>query len=195
MSQIGLFFGSFNPIHVGHLIIANHFIENTDLDEVWFIVSPHNPLKEKKSLAPERHRLNMVRAAIDDNPKLRASDIEFKLAQPSYTVDTLTVLKEKYPAKNFALIMGSDNLHSIQNWKNYKQIIEHYPIYVFKRPDNKISEVKNLAEFKKIIRAKAPLLEISASYIRECIQNKKSIRYLVPDKVIEYIEGAALYKK
>lgn len=195
MSQIGLFFGSFNPIHVGHLIIANHFIENTDLDEVWFIVSPHNPLKEKKSLAPERHRLNMVRTAIDDNPKLRASDIEFKLAQPSYTIDTLTVLKEKYPTKNFALIMGSDNVHSIQNWKNYKQIIEHYPIYVFERPDNKISEVKNLAEFKKVILAKAPLLEISASYIRECIQNKKSIRYLVPDAVIEYIESAGLYRK
>ena len=158
---------------MGHLIIANHFVENTDLDEVWFVVSPHNPLKEKKTLAPERHRLNMVRAAIDDNQKLRASDIEFKLAQPSYTIDTLTVLKEKYPAKDFALIMGSDNVHAIQNWKNYKQIIEHYPIYVFERPGNKISEAKNLFEFKKLILAKAPLLEISASYIRDCIQNKK----------------------
>ncbi len=195
MSQIGLFFGSFNPIHVGHLIIANHFIENTDLEEVWFVVSPHNPLKEKKTLAPERHRLNMVRAAIEDNAKLKANDIEFKLAQPSYTIDTLTVLKEKYPTKNFSLIMGSDNILSIQNWKNYKQIIEHYPIYVFERPEKSISNAQTLSEFKKIVVAKAPLLEISASYIRECLQNKKSIRYLVPDAVITYIESCGLYKK
>lgn len=195
MSQIGLFFGSFNPIHVGHLIIANHFIENTDLDEVWFVVSPHNPFKEKKTLATERNRLNMVRAAIQDNIKLHASDIEFKLAQPSYTIDTLTVLSEKYPNKNFSLIMGSDNLLSIQNWKNYKQITDFYPIYVFERPDKLIPETFNREEFKKVIVAKAPMLQISASYIRECILNKKSIRYLVPDAVIAYIESAGLYKK
>lgn len=195
MSQIGLFFGSFNPIHVGHLIIANHFIENTDLDEVWFVISPHNPLKDKKTLASERHRLNMVRTAIEDNSKLRASDAEFKLSQPSYTIDTLTVLSEKYPTKKFSLIMGSDNLLTIQSWKNYKQITDHYPIYVFERPEKLIPDTFNVNEFKKVIVAQAPLLEISASYIRHCILDKKSIRYLVPDAVIAYIESVGLYKK
>ena len=137
--KTGLFFGSFNPVHIGHLIIANFMATHTDLKEVWLVVSPQNPLKDKKSLAPERERLHMLRMAIDDNPKLKASDIEFKLPRPSFTIDTLTYLDEKYPKKDFVLIMGSDNLETLHKWKNYENLLRKYCIYIYNRPGYEIN--------------------------------------------------------
>ena len=131
--NIGLYFGTFNPIHVGHLIIANHLAEHTDLDEVWIVVTPQNPLKQKKSLLADFHRLAMVKEAIDDNRKLKASDVEFKMPRPNYTIHTLTHLIEKYPSNNFALIMGEDNLRGLHRWFNYEQILEKHKIYVYPR--------------------------------------------------------------
>ena len=189
--KIGLFFGSFNPIHVGHLIIANHIVQHTDLKKVWMVVSPQNPLKPKNTLAKEQDRLHLVRLAIGDNPNLEASDIEFKLPQPSYTIDTLTYLKEKYPTKSFVLIMGGDNLATLQKWKNYEMILEHYEIYVYKRPDY---DLEQWATHPKVNIIDAPLLEISATHIRNTIKAKKSIQYLVTEPVLKYIEGSNMYK-
>jgi len=190
--KIGLYFGSFNPIHVGHLIIANHLVENTDLDKLWFVVTPHNPHKEKKSLADNYDRLHLVNLAIEDNENLQSSTIEFGLPQPSYTVDTLAYLKEKYPSSNFVLIMGGDNLEGLHKWKNYEQIIEHHEIYVYQRPNYKETE---LAEHQNITVLTAPLLEISSSYIRKLIKEKKSYRYLVPDKVYDYLQENPIYTR
>lgn len=189
--KIGLFFGSFNPIHTGHLIIANFMASHTDLDQVWFIVSPQNPFKEKKTLAPDRTRLQMIRMAIEDNSLLKVSDIEFSLPKPSYTITTLSYLKEKYPVHEFSLIMGSDNLSSLPLWKNYEQIINNYAIYIYNRPGvnaNPFEDKKNIYFFD------APQLYISASVIRKFIEEGKSIRYLVPEQVFEFLEGNKLYK-
>ncbi len=190
--KIGLYFGSFNPIHIGHLIIANYLVEHTDLDKLWFVVTPHNPHKAKKSLADNYDRLHLVNLAIEDNPKLQSSTIEFGLPQPSYTIDTLTYLKEKYPSKEFVLIMGGDNLAGLHKWKNYEQIIEHYKIYVYKRPG---SALNDLAEHPNIEVLPAPLLEISSSYIRQLIKEKKSFKYLVPDKVHDYLLANPIYTR
>lgn len=190
--KIGLFFGSFNPIHVGHLIIANYMATQTDLDKVWLVVSPQNPLKPKKTLARDYDRLHLVRLGIGDNPKIQASNVEFDLPKPSYTVDTLAFLKEKYPGQEFALIMGGDNLATLHLWKNYEYLLAHYDIYVYRRPDFELGE---WATHPRVRICEAPLLDISATYIRDCIRKGKSVRYLVPDAVWEYLESSSLYKK
>ena len=189
--KIGLFFGSFNPIHVGHLIFANFMATQTDLKEVWFVVSPQNPFKKKASLARDRERLHLVRLAIEDNLNLRASDIEFGLPQPSYTVDTLAYLKENHPKKDFVLIMGGDNLGSFHKWKNYEKILEEHHLYIYKRPNY---ELGPMAEHPKVHFFSAPMMDISATYIRNNIKEGHSIQYLVPHKVLEYISGSHLYK-
>lgn len=189
--KIGLFFGSFNPIHYGHLIIANHMAEHTDLDQIWFVVSPCNPLKQKQTLLDERHRLAMVKIAIDDNPRFRASDIEFKMPQPSYTVHTLAYLTEHYPNKQFCLIMGGDNLESIEKWKNYRVILENHEVYVYPRPN---SDLLKWRQNPNIHFTDAPLMEISSSFIRKQITEGKSIRYITPDAVIQYIDEMHFYK-
>ncbi len=190
--KIGLFFGSFNPVHIGHMIIANYMATQTDLEQVWMIVSPQNPLKPKASLARDYDRLHLVRLAIEDNIKLRASNIEFDLPKPSYTIDTLTYLKEKYPEKEFVLIMGGDNLGTFHKWKNYEQILAHYQIYLYKRPKYELGE---LADHQSIHMFDAPLMEISASYIRKCIKAGLSVQYLVPKAVFEYLQSSSMYRK
>jgi nicotinate-nucleotide adenylyltransferase len=189
--KIGLFFGSFNPVHVGHLVIADFMATQTDLDRVWLVVSPQNPLKLKKTLARDQDRLHLVKISIEENPKLRASDVEFSLPKPSFTVDTLAFLREKYPEHNFILIMGGDNLASFHLWKNYEAMLAQHLIYVYKRP--KIE----LGQFEKHPNVKifdAPMMDISATMIRENIQNGKSVRYLLTDVVREEIEKSRLYK-
>lgn len=190
--KIGLFFGSFNPVHIGHMIIANYMATQTDLDKVWFVVSPQNPLKPKTTLARDYDRLHLVRLAIGDNPRLEASNIEFDLPKPSYTVDTLVYLKEKYPQCEFALIMGSDNLESLHKWKNYEVLLRNYQIYVYKRP---LFDPGELANHQNIHFFDAPLMQISASYIRACLKQGKSVQYLVPEPVFEYLESSNIYKK
>jgi nicotinate-nucleotide adenylyltransferase len=190
--KVGLFFGSFNPIHVGHMVIANHMLAFTDLDKIWFVVSPHNPLKQKQTLLHERQRLQMVILAIGDNNKMKASNIEFKLPQPSYTINTLTYLKEKYPNNDFVLIMGSDNLDSFPKWKNYDEILKEYELYVYPRPgfkENKFSDHKKV----KIINA--PLMELSSTVIRNAVKEKKDIRYFLPSAVWEYLKEMHFYEK
>jgi nicotinate-nucleotide adenylyltransferase len=191
MRKTGLFFGSFNPVHTGHMVIANFMATQTDLDEVWMIVSPQNPLKNKQSLARDHDRLHLVRLAIGDNVHLRASDVEFSLPQPSYTVDTLIYLREKYPDREFVLIMGGDNLGTLHKWKNYEILLRDYQIYVYQRPQYELGE---LADHPSIHLWEAPLMQISASYIRRCLQEGLSVQYLVPDAVHEYLEGSGLYK-
>ena len=189
--KIGLFFGTFNPIHIGHLIIANHILEYSDLDRIWFVVSPQNPLKDQKSLLSEKHRLQMVRLAIDDNYKFKASNIEFKLPKPSYTITTLTYLQEKYPLQQFVLIMGSDNLETLNKWKNYEQILKHYSIYVYKRKNGEGDAFKSHPNVKIF---DFPYLNISASYIRKALEEGKSAKYLIPEKALEYIQTINFYK-
>lgn len=190
--KIGLFFGSFNPVHVGHLIIANYMATQTDLDKVWLVVSPQNPLKPKKTLARDYDRLHLVQLGIGDNGLLEASNVEFNLPKPSYTVDTLAFLKEKHPEKEFALIMGGDNIATLHLWKNYETILANYDIYVYKRPGIDLGE---LAMHPRVRTCEAPMLDISATYIRECIRTGKSVRYLVPDAVYEYLQGSTMYNK
>jgi nicotinate-nucleotide adenylyltransferase len=188
--KIGLYFGSFNPVHIGHLIIANHIINNTDLKKIWFVISPQNPLKLSKTLLNEYQRLHLVRLAIEDDNNLKASDIEFTLPRPSYTIDTLTYLREKYPQHQFAIIMGSDSFQNIYKWKNYQQLIDNNKIIIFKRPGFEIKKTYP----SLIILDNAPLLDISSTTIRNLINNGKSIRYLVPDKVREEIENCGYFK-
>ncbi|MDQ3193038.1 MAG: nicotinate (nicotinamide) nucleotide adenylyltransferase [Bacteroidota bacterium] len=190
--KTGLFFGSFNPVHIGHMILANYMAEFTDLQQVWFVVSPHNPFKQKKTLLDEHHRLEMVKLAIGDNPKLKASDIEFKLPQPSYTIDTLTYLKEKYPKHEFALIVGEDNLLNFQKWKNFEQILDQYQLYVYPRVG---SNEHALKDHPKVNFVDAPVIELSSSFIRQAIKNKKDIRYMLPNDSARYIEEMNFYKK
>jgi nicotinate-nucleotide adenylyltransferase len=188
--KVGLYFGSFNPVHIGHLIIANHVANNTDLKQVWFVVSPQNPLKNSSSLLNEYHRLHMIKSAIDGENKLRASSVEFKLPKPSYTVDTLAYLKEKHPEHQFSLIMGSDGFQNLDKWKNYNVILKNHIIYIYKRPGFEIKTDWG----GNIILLTAPLLEISSTRIRELVKEKKSIRFLVPDRVMEEIESNSYYR-
>jgi len=190
--QVGLFFGSFNPIHHGHLILANFYLQHTELDQVWFVVSPQNPLKPSSTLLNEYHRLHLVRLAIEDEPGLKVSDIEFRLPRPSYTIDTLTYLQEKYPEHKFSVILGSDSYQNLPKWKNYRQILENYNLYVYLRPGHPIVHHEGFPEPKLL---KAPLLDISSSYVRECIQKNFSIKYLVPDSVKNEIEQNGYYKR
>ncbi len=189
--RIGLYFGSFNPIHHGHLIIANYILDHTDLDQIWFVISPQNPLKPSASLLNEYHRLFLVQLAIEGEKNLKASDIEFKLPKPSYTVDTLAYLQERYPVHQFAIIMGSDSLQNLPKWKNYQWLLRHYPIYVYQRPDHETVALYPEAMGLHVMHA--PLLPISSTHIRHHIKEGKSIRYLVPDAVREEIEKSGYY--
>lgn len=189
--KIGLFFGSFNPIHIGHLIIANIMAENTDLHKVWFVVSPQNPFKPSKGLLHEFDRYDMVKAAIADHYKLEASDVEFNLPKPSYTIHTLAYLTEKFPGKEFKVIIGEDNLENFTKWKNHEEILNQFGLYVYPRPHVTNSELKRHPHVKMI---EAPLLDISATYIRNCIKNNKSIRYLVPESVEQMVRLKDFYK-
>ena len=189
--NVGLYFGSFNPIHVGHLIIANYMVQNTGMNQVWFVVSPQNPLKKSGSLLNEYHRLYLVQVSIEDEPSLKATDIEFRLPKPSYTIDTLTYLGEKFPQHKFSVIMGSDSYQNLQAWKNYEQLIKNYPIFVYHRPGFAVDKNYEGGFFNFV---KAPLLEISSTHLRKMIREGKSIRYLVPEKVRLEIEQNGYYK-
>lgn len=189
--KIGLFFGSFNPIHVGHLIIAETMVADTDLDRVWFVVSPQNPFKKNNSLLHEFDRLYMVEQAIHDNFNFKASNIEFNLPKPSYTIDTLTVLADKHPEHEFVLIMGEDNLVQFKNWKNYQQILEYFTLYVYPRPN---TEAHDFGNHPKVQFVKAPLLEISATYIRKRISEGNEVRYLVTPAVESVLKDKKYYQ-
>lgn len=189
--RVGLYFGSFNPIHIGHLIIANSVKEGGKLDEVWFVVSPLNPFKSSQNLLHEFDRIDMVREAIKDNYDLRASDIEFSMPKPSYTIDTLTYLSEKHPGNQFHLIMGQDNLAGLSKWKNHEQILERYEVVVYPRPSSKVAP---LIDHPSVRLIEAPLLDISATYIRNAIKKEHSIRYLVTEGVREIIDARNYYK-
>ncbi|MFD1629583.1 nicotinate (nicotinamide) nucleotide adenylyltransferase [Pseudopedobacter beijingensis] len=188
--KIGLFFGSFNPIHTGHLIIANYMANHTSLDKVWFVVSPHNPLKEKKDLIHVYDRLEMVRLGIEKAENIEVSDVELRLPQPSYTIDTLTHLKDLYPEHDFVLIMGSDNLKTLHKWKNYELILRDYEIYVYPRPGYEGSE---LATHSSVTLTDTPLMELSSTFIRKAVHDKKDIRFFIPDKVFDFIDSKGLY--
>jgi nicotinate-nucleotide adenylyltransferase len=187
--QIGLYFGSFNPIHIGHLIIASFIADNTKLEQVWLVVSPQNPLKKPTGLLNEYHRLHLVQVAVEDDPLLKWSDIEFRLPKPSYTIDTLVHLSEKYPKHEFSIIIGSDSYMNLHKWKNSDVIKREYDIYVYQRPGFIVK-----TESPKIYSLKAPLLDISATEIREAIKKGKSIRYLVPNNVLDEIVKSNYYK-
>lgn len=189
--KVGLYFGSFNPVHIGHLIIANHIVEHTNVDQVWLIVSPQNPLKPAASLLNEYQRLHLVQIAVNNNERLKASDIEFKLPKPSYTIDTLIYLEEKYPNHAFSVIMGSDSFTNIGKWKNADVLQENYPLIIYQRPEFRVTS--NI-ESPNITVLNAPLLDISATSIRQHIKEKKSIRYLVTDDVREEIEKNGYYR-
>lgn len=191
MTKVGLFFGSFNPIHVGHLIIAKYMTNFTDLDEVWFVVSPQNPFKEKKSLGNMYDRLEMVNLAIEGENRLRASDIEFNLPQPSYTIDTLAHLRERHPNKEFLLIMGEDNLHGFSKWKNADIILRDYKIIVYPRPGFDTSTWK---DHPAITMTETPMMELSSTFLRQCIKENKDIRYYTEDKVRDFIDKKGLYQ-
>ena len=191
--RIGLFFGSFNPIHIGHLIIAEYMATRTDLEQVWFIVSPHNPLKNRATLANDFDRLHMVQLAIDDNPRLKASNIEFSLPKPSYTIDTMVYLHEKYPQHQFSLIMGSDNLASIDKWKNYELLLQRYTIHIYKR-EGDVPELKMPSE-ADIRMYDVPMMDISCTYIRQSLAAGLSVRYMVPESVFQFLDGSRIYRQ
>jgi nicotinate-nucleotide adenylyltransferase len=200
--KIGLYFGTYNPIHIGHLIIANHMAENSELDQIWLVVSPQNPLKKKATLLADYHRLALVERAVESNSKLKASNIEFGLPIPSYTVDTLTFIQEKHPDHNFSIIMGEDNLRTLHKWKNHEQILKNHTIYVYPRalthqelleePSKKESPFKN---HPKVTITDSPVMKISASFIRNAIKEKKDVRYLLSDPVHKYLSEMNFYKK
>jgi nicotinate-nucleotide adenylyltransferase len=189
--KIGLYFGSFNPVHVAHLIIANHILNETDIEKIWFIISPQNPFKIESNLLNEYHRLHLVRLATEDDNRIKPSDIEFTLPKPSYTINTLVYLEEKFPEHEFAIIMGSDSFQNLYKWKNYETIVKNYAIYIYIRPG---FEMRNHLNAKLNI-IDAPLLQLSATQIRKYIKEGKSIRYMVPDKVLEEIERGGYYRK
>lgn len=198
MARIGLYFGSFNPVHIGHMAIAGYMTEFGGLDQVWFVVSPHNPLKKKETLLDDRHRLYMVTLAIGDNDRFKVSDIEFKLPIPSYTIDTLTYLGEKYDKNDFCLVMGQDNLVTLHKWKNAHELVSKYPIYVYPRRDTEkpSSQLLNqLLMAADIHEVNAPLMEISGTFIRQGIKNGKDMSYFLPLPVWKYIKEMHFYKK
>lgn len=189
--QTGLYFGTFNPIHIGHTAIANYIKSYANLDELWFVISPQSPFKKEQKIADDRHRLEMVRLAIDNTPGYRVSDIEFSMPKPSYTIDTITYLKEKYPKRNFSLIMGSDNLATIHKWKNYTELLKQCQLIVYPRPgfDNNKPKV----ECNSLI-VDAPLIDISSSFIRQAIADKHDVRFFLSPKVWSYIYDLQLYR-
>ncbi|PWK20464.1 nicotinate (nicotinamide) nucleotide adenylyltransferase [Xanthomarina spongicola] len=191
--KVGLYFGSFNPIHIGHLVIANHMVEHSDLDKVWFVVTPHNPFKKKSSLLDNYQRLEMVYRATKDYDTLSPSDIEFNLPQPNYTINTLVYLEEKFPDYEFCLIMGEDNLKSFHKWKNYELILKNHDIYVYPR----LSEGKVETQFdahKKIHHVNAPIMELSSTFIRNSIKEEKNVKPMLPEHVWEYLDEMNFYK-
>lgn len=190
MQKIGLFFGSFNPVHIGHLIIANYMANYTDLSEVWLVVSPHNPFKKKDSLLNMYDRLEMVNLALEDAERIKANDIEFRLPQPSYTIDTLIHLKERHPTKDFVLIMGSDNLLTLKKWKNYEIILRDFSVYVYPRPNFQADE---WITHPRITFTETPLMEISSTFIRKAIKERKNVQYFLPEKVLEFIDKKGVY--
>ncbi|MBL7731514.1 MAG: nicotinate-nucleotide adenylyltransferase [Chitinophagaceae bacterium] len=189
--KVGLYFGSFNPIHAAHLIIANHLLNETDIEKLWFVVSPQNPFKAELALLNEYHRLHLVKLATEDDSRIKASDIEFGLPKPSYTTATLAYLKEKHPEHEFCIIMGSDSFQNLHKWKNYEVIVREHTIYVYLRPGFEVNNSINA----KLVILDAPLLQLSATQIRQNVREGKSIRYMVPDKVREEIEKGGYYKK
>lgn len=191
--NIGLYFGSFNPIHIGHLIIANHMVEYSDLDQIWLVVTPHNPHKNKNTLLADNHRLSIVDIALEEYPKLKSSTIEFDLPQPSYTVNTLAHITEKHPKYDFSLIMGEDNLKSFHKWKNYETILDNHHIYVYPRVSKGVVETQ-FDKHSKIHKVNAPIVEISSTVIRKGIKTKQNIRPLLPQNVWEYIDEMNFYK-
>ncbi len=198
MAKIGLYFGSFNPIHIGHIAIAGYMTEFAGLDQVWFVVSPHNPLKKKETLLKDHNRLYMAQLAIGDNDKLKASDIEFKLPVPSYTIDTLTYLKEKFPKNEFCLVMGEDNLYTLHKWKNTDELISKYPIYVYPRPESAkpsstmLDKILSLADIHHV---DAPMMDISGTFIRNGIRDGKDMSYFLAPSVWKYIREMHFYEK
>ena len=192
--KIGLYFGTFNPIHVGHLTIANYMVEYSDLDEVWMVVTPHNPHKKKSTLLDNHHRLMMVNVALEDYPNIKSSKIEFDLPQPNYTVHTLAVLEEKYPDKHFCLIMGEDNLKSFHKWKNYEVILERYQLFVYPRISVGTIETQ-FDGHEKITKVPAPIMELSSTFIRKGIKEGKNVRPMLPQHVWEYLDEMHFYKK
>lgn len=191
LMKIGLYFGSFNPVHTAHLVIANYILNETNIEKIWFVVSPHNPFKSESGLLNEYHRLHLVKLAIEGDNRIRASDIEFGLPKPSYTVNTLTYLAEKHPEHEFCLIMGSDSFQNLARWKNYEVIVKGYKIYVYKRQGFEV--VDSFGANIEVLNA--PILQISATQIRKYAKEGKSLRYMVPDKVLEEIEKGGYYKK
>jgi nicotinate-nucleotide adenylyltransferase len=192
--KIGLYFGTFNPIHIGHLIIANHLAEHSDLDQIWMVVTPHNPHKKKSTLLDDYHRLEMVHLATEQYPKIQPSDIEFKLPQPNYTVNTLAHLQEKFPNHKFSLLMGEDNLNSLHKWKNYEVILQNHNIIVY--PRLHLGEIDSqFVNHPKIQKIDAPIIELSSTFIRENIKNGKNVIPKLPNKVWEYVEHNLFYKK
>lgn len=192
--KTGLFFGSFNPIHIGHLILANYILENSDMQELWFVVSPQNPFKEKKSLLNDVTRLDMVERALRNYEKMRVSNVEFSLPKPSYTIDTLTYLKEKFPSHSFALIMGEDNLAGLPKWKNSELLVKNYQIIVYPRYFEKSETLESYEEHENITLIDAPIIELSATQIRQMIKEGKNVRPMLPPEVFDYIDGSNLYK-
>ncbi len=190
-AKTGLFFGSFNPIHNGHLMIASYMVEYAGLDQVWFVVSPHNPLKEKSTLLADHHRLTMVNMAVEDDRRFKSSNIEFKLPKPSYTIDTLTYLSEKFPGKRFIPVLGSDNLPTIHKWKNWEALLSQYTIYIYPRPGSAPSQFDHHAS---LIRVDAPLITVSSSFIRKGIKEGRDMRYFLPEKVWKYITEMNFYR-
>ena len=191
--KIGLYFGSYNPIHIGHLAIANYMVEFTDIDQLWFVVSPQNPFKKKENLLADYHRFELVNRAIENDDRFRASNIEFNLPKPSYTIDTLTYLHERYPDYSFVILMGSDNLDSFPKWKNFEMIVENYGVIVYPRPGFDLSKIP---DHKTITVAEnAPVMEISSSFIRNSIHEGKDIRYFMPQKSWEYLDEMNFYRK
>ncbi|HMP86894.1 MAG TPA: nicotinate (nicotinamide) nucleotide adenylyltransferase [Lacibacter sp.] len=188
--DIGLYFGSFNPVHHGHLIIAQHLLNETALEQVWMVVSPQNPFNPQQQLLNEYHRLHLLHLALEHTPQIKAVDIEFRLPRPSYTIDTLAHLREKYPQHRFSLIMGSDSLQNLDKWKQARLIMDEYPIYVYRRPGFEVVE----HSCRELYVVDAPLLEISATHIRELLRRGKSVRYLLPDAVIAEIEQSHYYQ-
>lgn len=197
MKKVGLYFGTFNPVHIGHLVIANYMANHTNLEEVWMVVTPHNPLKNRDELLPDEHRLQMVRLAIVDNPKVWASDVEFDLPQPNFTTNTLDHLVKEHSDCEFTLIMGEDNLRSLDKWKDHKRILEQFDILVYPRSktegETRLDPVNEL-DFSRVKICDAPMIKISSTFLRNSIQNQKDVRYLIPDKVINYISNNYLYE-
>jgi nicotinate-nucleotide adenylyltransferase len=198
MVKIGLYFGSFNPVHIGHIAIAGYMTEFAGLNQVWFVISPHNPLKKKESLLADHHRLYMAQLAIGDNDRFKASDIEFKLPVPSYTIDTLTYIVEKYPKNEFCLVMGEDNLFTLHKWKNAIELIKRYPIFVYPRPYSikpQSLQLDQIISGADIHYVDAPLMDISGTFIRDGIKDGKDMSYFLPPAVWKYIREMHFYEK